>query len=137
MRLIALLMFPSLAFAAPVPKQFDKPEVELKLSAKNQLVLEITVHNHGKEPLELPYRFTPLDDLLQLQQRLHAAALAQALKGTVLLAPEGINLSVSGPERAVRDWAAQLDGDPAFAGLDCKEGRSPQVAFKRWRVRIR
>ena len=61
MRIIALLMLPSLTFAAPVPKQPEKPSVELKLSADNQLVLEITIHNNGKEPLELPYRVTPFE----------------------------------------------------------------------------
>ena len=83
------------------------------------------------------YRFVDLDRLPERRQALDERGRPLGLKGTVLLAPEGINLSVSGPERAVREWAAQLGADPAFAGLDCKEGRSPQVAFKRWRVRIR
>jgi len=61
MRLIALLILPSLAFAAPAPKQPEKPGVELKLSADNQLALEITIQNNGKEPLELPYRVTPFE----------------------------------------------------------------------------
>lgn len=61
MRLIALLILPSLAFAAPAPKQAEKPDVELKLSADNQSVLDITIQNNGKEPLELPYRVTPFE----------------------------------------------------------------------------
>jgi|GEM_PF-6363095 len=61
MRLIALLILPSLAFAAPAPKQAEKPHVELKLSADNQNELEITIQNNGKEPLELPYRVTPFE----------------------------------------------------------------------------
>ena len=58
MRLIALLILSSLAFAAPAPMQPEKPGVELKLSANNQSALEITIQNNGKEPLELPYRVT-------------------------------------------------------------------------------
>jgi hypothetical protein len=61
MYIIALLMLPSLTFAAPVPKPPEKPAVELKLSANNQLALEITIQNNGPEPLELPYRVTPLE----------------------------------------------------------------------------
>lgn len=61
MRLIALLLFPSLALAASAPKQSEKPGVELKLSADNQNGLEITIQNNGKEPLELPYRVTPFE----------------------------------------------------------------------------
>jgi hypothetical protein len=65
MRLIAILILPalflpSLAFAAP-PSQADKPAVELKLSASNQNELTITIQNHGQQPLELPYRVTPLE----------------------------------------------------------------------------
>ena len=67
MRLIALLLLPSLAFAEPAPNQQpEKPEVELndvelKLSAINQNSLEITIQNNGQEPLELPYRVTPFE----------------------------------------------------------------------------
>jgi hypothetical protein len=61
MRLIALVILPSLAFAASAQKQPEKPDVELKLSADNQLALEITIQNNGKQPLELPYRVTPLE----------------------------------------------------------------------------
>jgi hypothetical protein len=61
MRLIALLILPSLAFAAPAPTQAAKPGVELKLSADNQDVLEITIQNNRMVPLKLPYRVTPLE----------------------------------------------------------------------------
>jgi hypothetical protein len=64
MRLIALVILPSLAFAASAPKQPEKPGVELKLSADNQLALEITIQNNGQEPLELPYRVTPLENFV-------------------------------------------------------------------------
>ncbi len=64
MRLIAMLMLPSLTIAAPVPKQPEKPTLDLKLSAANQLVLEITIQNNGKEPLELPYRATPFEHIV-------------------------------------------------------------------------
>jgi UPF0176 protein len=83
------------------------------------------------------YRFTPLDDLPQLQQRLHAAALAQALKGTVLLAPEGINLFLAGPADAVEGWLAGLAADTRFAGLTVKRSHSLQQPFKRLKVKIK
>jgi hypothetical protein len=61
MRLIALLILPSLAFAAQPPEQPEKPGVEVKLSAFNQDVLEITIQNRGTQPLELPYRVSPFE----------------------------------------------------------------------------
>src|SRR5690606_3444709 len=66
--LIALLILPSLALAEPAANQAGKPDVEveqpdveLKLSATNQLVLEIIIQNHGTGPLELPYRVSPFE----------------------------------------------------------------------------
>jgi hypothetical protein len=62
MRAVALLLLTGLfAVAAPVPKQIEKPGVEVKLWADNQLVLNVTIQNHGKKPLELPYRVSPLE----------------------------------------------------------------------------
>ncbi len=52
------------------------------------------------------YRFVPLDDLPALRDQLEAAALAAGLKGTILVAREGINLFVAGREAAVRGWVA-------------------------------
>jgi hypothetical protein len=75
MRLIALLILPSLAFAAPSSRQADTPDVqlqipdvELKLSADNQNELKIIIQNNGQQPLELPYRVTPLEHfVIELQ----------------------------------------------------------------------
>jgi hypothetical protein len=64
MRFLALLMLPSGTFPAPVPKQTEKPGVELKLSAGNQDVLDITIQNNDKEPLELSNRVTALEHLV-------------------------------------------------------------------------
>ena len=47
------------------------------------------------------YRFVPLDDLPALRQRLFDQAEAEGLKGTVLLAEEGINLCLAGPPGGV------------------------------------
>jgi hypothetical protein len=64
MRAIAFLLLPSLAFAAPVPKQSQKPNVELTLTATNALVLEVTIQNNGSEPLEWSYGETPFEQIV-------------------------------------------------------------------------
>ena len=56
------------------------------------------------------YRFVALDDLPALRDRLEASAEAAGLKGTILVAHEGINLFMAGQERALhvaRPAAAQ------------------------------
>ncbi|MFT3805027.1 MAG: sulfurtransferase [Burkholderiaceae bacterium] len=83
------------------------------------------------------YRFVDLDRLPERKRRIAADGCSRGLKGTVLLAPEGINLFVSGPESPVREWFDALRQDPAFAGLDAKESWSDAVAFDRWKVRIK
>jgi UPF0176 protein len=83
------------------------------------------------------YRFVPLADLPALRQSLHARAQALALKGTILLAPEGINLFLAGTRDPIDDFLAWLREDPRFVGLPVKESLSAQVPFGRLRVRLK
>jgi len=83
------------------------------------------------------YRFVELDDLPSLRSLLLQRAEAAALKGTVLLAPEGINLFLAGAPAAVRGWLQQLQADPRFACLEVKDSYSAEVPFRRLRVRIK
>jgi len=83
------------------------------------------------------YRFVPLDALEARRQRLYDDALAAELKGTVLLAEEGINLFLAGPEPALRGWLDRLRADPPFAGLDAKESWSAEVPFQRLKVKVK
>jgi UPF0176 protein len=83
------------------------------------------------------YRFVALDDLPALRERVLERASALALKGTVLLAPEGINLFLAGPREAVDAFMAWLRTDPRFARLEAKESLSHEVPFGRLRVRLK
>lgn len=83
------------------------------------------------------YRFVALSDLPRWQAELHLAAQTLALKGTVLLAEEGINLFLAGPQVAVRQWWAGLCDHAPFEGLRAKESWSSEVPFKRLRVKIK
>jgi UPF0176 protein len=83
------------------------------------------------------YRFVELQDPAAVRERLHAAALGQGLKGTVLLAGEGINLFVAGTPEGVRSWLAELRADPRFASIDVKQSWSDALAFRRLRVKVK
>jgi len=62
------------------------------------------------------YKFVPLPDAAALREVLLARAQALQLKGTILLAEEGINLFLAGPADDVRGFVSQLQQDPRFAG---------------------
>lgn len=83
------------------------------------------------------YKFTPLPDAAALRERLHAHATALALKGTILLAEEGINLFLAGPAEAVRGFVAQLHTDPRFADIAPKESWSEAQPFKKMLVKVK
>lgn len=83
------------------------------------------------------YRFVALDDLAGLRTALSAAAAARSLKGTILLAPEGINLFLAGIEADVQAFLAHLQSDARLAGIEAKWSWSEHVPFRRLRVRLK
>jgi UPF0176 protein len=83
------------------------------------------------------YKFVSLDDLPALRERVLERCLALALKGTILLAPEGINLFLAGSRETVDAFMAWLHADPRFADIAPKESQSGGVPFGRMRVRLK
>lgn len=83
------------------------------------------------------YRFVALDDLPARRERLHALAEAAGLRGTVLLAPEGLNLFLAGPPGPLGDFMDRLREDPCFAGLQAKASWSRTVPFRRLRIKCK
>jgi UPF0176 protein len=83
------------------------------------------------------YKFVALDDLAALRERIVARCEALSLKGTILLAPEGINLFLAAPREAVEAFVAWLHEDARFADISPKESWSETVPFGRMRVRLK
>ena len=83
------------------------------------------------------YKFVELEGLLALRDDVRARCAAAALKGTVLLAPEGINLFLAGGESGLRDVLAALGADARLAGLPVKQSWSDHQPFNRLLVKIK
>ena len=81
------------------------------------------------------YLFVAIDDADALAQRLRERAEADALRGSVLVTPEGINLFLAGEEAALRGFLAWLRADPRFASLHAKESWSETIPFARLKVK--
>ena len=83
------------------------------------------------------YKFTPLPDAAALRDTLAERAQALALKGTILLAEEGINFFLAGPAQAVHSFVDQLRADERFADLAPKESWSDTVPFRKMLVKVK
>jgi len=83
------------------------------------------------------YKFVALDEPALVRDGIRARAHELQLKGTVLLATEGINLVLAGASSAVREFIAWLRRDVRFADLAAKESHSEQVPFRRLLVKVK
>lgn len=83
------------------------------------------------------YKFVALEERDALRTSLHLRCLQLALKGTILLAPEGINLFLAGTKAAIAEFLAELRADQRFADIQPKWSWSEFVPFKRLRVKLK
>ena len=87
------------------------------------------------------YRFVALPDYRELRAPLRALCDKLALKGTLLLASEGINGTVAGAPHAIDALVAELREGALFggrlAGLDVKYSTARQMPFRRMKVRLK
>jgi UPF0176 protein len=83
------------------------------------------------------YKFVPIPDAAALREVLLGRAHALQLKGTILLAEEGINMFLAGPADDVRSFVSQLQQDPRFADIAPKESWSDTQPFKKMLVKVK
>ena len=83
------------------------------------------------------YLFTELKDTAALREACHGQASALSLKGTVLIAEEGINLFLAGPPQAVRDFVSWLHLDPRLVAISPKESWSDTQPFRKLLVKVK
>lgn len=83
------------------------------------------------------YKFIALDHLADLQAAVLEAAQTRALRGTVLLAEEGINLFLAAGSSDIHDFLAWLRTDARFQDLEVKESWSTAQPFRKLLVKIK
>ncbi len=83
------------------------------------------------------YLFTQLNDTAALRLACLDKAQALQLKGTILIAEEGINLFLAGPPEDVRRFVQWLQQDARFAALAPKDSWSAQQPFKKLLVKVK
>ncbi len=83
------------------------------------------------------YHFTRFTDPSALRAPLLAALSEQGLKGTVLLAGEGINGTIAGSRVGIDAAMAYIRALPGCAVLEHKESSAPAMPFYRLKVRLK
>lgn len=83
------------------------------------------------------YKFLDLPDYAQRQRPLRDFCLSQEVKGSILLAAEGINGTIAGSRSGIDAVLANLRQDAAFASLTHKESSADFMPFARMKVRLK
>ena len=83
------------------------------------------------------YRFVRLDDFEVLQKPIHDHMVKFGVCGSLLLASEGINGTVSGSREGIDKLLSYLRDDPRLSSLEVKESFAVEAPFKRTRVRLK
>ena len=83
------------------------------------------------------YKFARFDDPAALQKPLAALCCSQGVKGTLLLAPEGINGTIAGSRGGIDAALAHIRTLPGCADLEHKEALTDEMPFHRMKVRLK
>lgn len=83
------------------------------------------------------YHFTRLSDFEALKAPLQDMCDMLEIKGTLLLAREGINGTVAGTDAAIAELLTFLRADPRLKDLEHKESRATEMPFYRMKVRLK
>ncbi|WP_227367900.1 rhodanese-related sulfurtransferase [Halomonas sp. M20] len=83
------------------------------------------------------YKFVTLNDFEALREPLLETLKTHDIKGTLLLAREGINGTVSGRRESIDALLAWFKTDPRFADLDHKESHCDEQPFYRTKVKLK
>ena len=83
------------------------------------------------------YKFTPFADHGTLQAPLLGCCRAAGVKGTLLLAQEGINGTIAGSDAGIAAVLDHIRTLPGCADLEVKFSRAPALPFHRMKVRLK
>ncbi len=83
------------------------------------------------------YRFCRLGDPAALRQPLNSFCAARGIRGTLLLAREGINGTVAGSDAAIDELLSWLGEEAGISDAEVKFSRADEMPFHRLKVRLK
>ncbi len=83
------------------------------------------------------YKFVRLENFENIKPSLLSTMEANEVKGTLLLAEEGINGTVAGPQQGIDNVLAFLQQDERLSPLSCKYSFNTENPFQRTKVKLK
>lgn len=83
------------------------------------------------------YQFAPFTDCASIRAGLLALGQAQGIKGTLILAQEGINGTIAGSDSGIEAILAHVRALPGCEQIEVKFSRAPTLPFNRFKVRLK
>ncbi len=83
------------------------------------------------------YRFVSLPEYQELRQPLIDFCERYDIKGTILLAQEGINGTVAASRESIDELFSYLHGNPKLSAINCKESLYDEPPFYRMKVKLK
>lgn len=83
------------------------------------------------------YKFTDLPDVQQKQAELLTRSQNWQIRGTILLATEGINGTIAGSEAAVEQVLQDLQDDDRLAKLEVKRSQADDWPFQHLKIKVK
>ena len=94
-------------------------------------------HTGGALTVAALYQFTRLTDYAAIREPLEQECRAAGVRGTLLLAPEGVNGTIAGPRAGIDRVLAAIRALPGCAELDVKLSTAATMPFHRMKVRLK
>ncbi|GAB5487617.1 MAG: rhodanese-related sulfurtransferase [Parasphingorhabdus sp.] len=94
-------------------------------------------HTTGNIKVAALYHFAVIEDPADMKPKILEQAETSGLKGTILLATEGINGTVAGSPDGIDTMISYLRSIPQFAGLEVKYSEASDMPFLRMKVRLK
>jgi len=83
------------------------------------------------------YKFVEISDLLSLQDNLYNICEENNIMGTILIADEGINGTISGKHNEIKETISSLTSDDRFSNIEIKYSSTDKQPFHRMKVRLK
>lgn len=83
------------------------------------------------------YKFFKVDDLVALQNQLYAICNKNNVMGTILIANEGVNGTISAKPREIEKTLISIQKDDRFSEIEIKYSSTNKQPFHKMRVRLK